>query len=285
MQKVSVSTSLRTKSRVKFGIDLDGMPDRHPLRQVRIHTAHPCGLRTTGVSIEMHHLPKRMHAGVGPTGADGRDPMTRNRCERSLEVILNGAPRGLGLPSVKSAPVVGEHQRQALHAGAQENRKRSSVQARQQRASEFALRIVAAMNDILEKATCAINLIPAQTGCRQFKAAGKLLVDGSLGQPRGNGCQRAFKRPCGLLPGRCLEGPRGHWGRGRGGVRRAHVEIGKFKPATDRTLKFRHLEPRIGALGIVGGRRDCTGRRRRANGNRHPLQRLARNPSASPGQQ
>jgi hypothetical protein len=65
-------------------------------------------------------------------------------------VILDGAPGGLGLPSLKATPVVGKHQREAPHAGLQANRKRSSAQSGQQRASKFALRFVAAANDILE---------------------------------------------------------------------------------------------------------------------------------------
>ena len=181
MQKVSVTTSLCAKPCMKVGIDLDDMPDRYPLRQVGIHAAHPCGLRTLGVGIEVHHLPKCVHARVGSPGAEGRNSMARDRCERSLKVILDSAPGGLGLPPLKAAPVVGKYQREAPHAGPQENRKRSSAQTRQQRASEFPLRFVAAANDILKKATRTINLISAQTRRSQFQAAGELLVDGSLG--------------------------------------------------------------------------------------------------------
>jgi hypothetical protein len=202
----------------------------------------------------MHHLPKCVHTSVGSPGAEGRDAMASDRGERSLEVILNGTSRGLGLPTLKSTPVVGKHQSEATHAGPQENRKRFSAQARQQRTRKFPLRFVAAADDILEKTTRAINLISAQTGCRQFKAAGKLLVDGSLGRPGGSRLQRAFQRARTLLSGRRFEWPRRHCGRGRGGVGRTHAEVGKFKPATDRTLEFRHLEPGVGALSVVGGR-------------------------------
>ncbi len=129
MQKVSVSTSLRAKPCVKVAVHLDDVPDRNPWRQVRIHAADPCGLRALGVGIEMHHLPKRVHTCVGSPGADGGDSMARDRCERPLELILDGAPGGLGLPSLKATPVVGKHQREAPHAGLQTNRNRSSAQS------------------------------------------------------------------------------------------------------------------------------------------------------------
>src|ERR1022692_5020669 len=61
----------------------------------------------------MHHLHRRVHAGVGATGGDDRDRLPGDRRQRALEGILHSAGVCLRLPTVKRHAVVFESERDA----------------------------------------------------------------------------------------------------------------------------------------------------------------------------
>jgi hypothetical protein len=56
----------------------------------------------------MHDLLARVHAAIGPAGADHGQGFAGDRGKRGLEGVLHRAPAGLRLPAEKAAAVVFE---------------------------------------------------------------------------------------------------------------------------------------------------------------------------------
>ena len=105
-QHITVNACLRRKSRMK--ILMHGMRPGHGYgwRQQRIHATHPCTQRTVNSTVKMHHLPQRMHAGVGTSGADCAHRYTGNAGAGRFQTILDRARSSLRLPAAESAAVI-----------------------------------------------------------------------------------------------------------------------------------------------------------------------------------
>ena len=74
--------------------------------QEGIDTAHPGGDRTLNRWVKMHHLPRRMYAGIGSPCTDNRNRNTCDLLQRRLKRILDGIPTRLSLPSTEGTPVI-----------------------------------------------------------------------------------------------------------------------------------------------------------------------------------
>ena len=109
---------------LRTALDLGGPAHRNRWRQQGIHTPHPGKRLATDLGIEMHHLTKRVHAGIGSTGAGcGERALTEFR-QRLLQAILHRLSVRLGLPPLPRGAVV-------LQAECNASQEASSVVARE----------------------------------------------------------------------------------------------------------------------------------------------------------
>lgn len=63
-------------------------------------------------SVEMHHLHQAMDTRVSPAGAQRTDRLGRKTCQRLLQLVLDGLPRGLTLPALVSLSQVADTESQ-----------------------------------------------------------------------------------------------------------------------------------------------------------------------------
>ncbi len=80
--------------------------DAHIARQAGVDAAQPGPLRAIAAGVEMHHLPERVHAGVGAPGSDHPDRLVGNAGQGLFEHRLHRRAVHLDLPAAVGAAVV-----------------------------------------------------------------------------------------------------------------------------------------------------------------------------------
>ena len=84
---------------------------RHPghgdvIGQIGVRTEQPAAVGAIAAGIEMHHLSRRMHAGVGPARADDFNGFVGDFAECGFEAFLHAVAGALTLPAVIRSAVV-----------------------------------------------------------------------------------------------------------------------------------------------------------------------------------
>ena len=86
----------------------------HIIRKIAVGAEHPTAARPIHRGVEMNHLPKCVHTGVGSTGAGHFDGLIRHRGERILDDALHADTIPLTLPTIVGRAVILDAERYAM---------------------------------------------------------------------------------------------------------------------------------------------------------------------------
>lgn len=116
-QPVHVAPAGCGKTRMKLRVHHARPVHGDSIGQQRVAAPDPCAGRALHVNVEVHHLCKRVHSGVGAPGAHRIDAPVGHPRKRALKRILYRAALRLGLPAAESCAVVFESESYSQSAG------------------------------------------------------------------------------------------------------------------------------------------------------------------------
>src|SRR5262249_9549337 len=115
---VAVVLAARAAARIEVGRRRHAVDDGDVARQQRIEPALKASHRNPAFGREAGHLPERMHAGVGATGAaHGELWLACHLAQLFFERLLDGGRIALALPSAVGGAVVLERQLEGTRHG------------------------------------------------------------------------------------------------------------------------------------------------------------------------
>ena len=145
--QVAIMASQGGEARMKTAIDRPRPAHRDLIGQVRVHAQGPSTLGARGCRVEMHHLPGRMHPGIGAPGTMHPHRLISDPRQRLLQHLLHTQRMVLILPAAVLAAEVFDTERDALrriHASIPTNSDSASRRCSSRPLATTSLRIVLA---------------------------------------------------------------------------------------------------------------------------------------------
>ena len=251
---VAIAARTRGKARMEIVRHRHAPAHADRRRQARGRAEHPAARIARRCAVEMHHLARRMHAGIGASGADGSTRCAGDERQGLLQRRLHGrfippASRLTGLvqplPAGEIAAVVFDAQRVAHRVSPC---RATTSQVAQQARSSVARGRIAAVEHFAQQFARGVVVAEVQVGPCKLEL---------LARVGGVGCHRCggLAAPAGM--------PRSALPRLAGSSRRDGGEFGVRRVAGRSRRQCRSDSRRRRSLAVGAGDSSSTGRRRR----------------------